>query len=195
MANTKLGIDIYFLFKNLRPDLNFTSDDWMRVMQFKSVIQTKCRRHYSHIRPIGFKPILVLNTQGLYSISGKTSYRKILQNLEDLRFGLDIVDLSEIWQAPQQQCCWDACQFSEQYDHYNILFHGFETSQDLVVWCLTALSEYLRPSSELKSNLGLLNWSKEACAVDIAPKCSEARPSPWCLLQLSPKSLAYHGII
>ena len=178
--------------------LRIWSQTWILLLMtecvwcsFKSLIQTKFRRHYSHIRPTGFKPILVLNTQGLNSISGKTSYRKILRSLKDARFRLDIVNRSEIWQPPRQQCCWDACQFSEQYDHHNIQSRGFETSQELVVRCGTTLSEYLRHSFELKSNLGLLYWSKEACAIEIAPKCSKARPSSWCLLQLSP----YHGII
>ena len=37
--------------------------------------------------------------------------------------GLDFSNRSEIWQAPQQQCCWDACQISvryRRYDQYNI---------------------------------------------------------------------------
>ena len=45
---------------------------------------------------------------------------------------------SEIWQAPQQQRCRDACQISERYDHYNIKSHGFENSPDFAARHLTA---------------------------------------------------------
>ena len=40
--------------------------------------------------------------------------------------GLDLFGCSEIWQAPWQHCCQDACQISERYDHYNIQSRGFE---------------------------------------------------------------------
>ena len=71
---------------------------------------------------------------GLYSLSGKTSYRKTSTEVSKPRDScLDISDHSEIWQAPRQQCCRDAWQMSERYDHYNILCHGFETSRDLAV--------------------------------------------------------------
>ena len=40
---------------------------------------------------------------------------------------LDFSNRSEIWQAPRQQCCRDACQISERCDHYNIQSRGFET--------------------------------------------------------------------
>ena len=32
---------------------------------------------------------------------------------------LDFSNCSEIWQAPRQQRCWDACQISEGYDNHN----------------------------------------------------------------------------
>ena len=50
---------------------------------------------------------------------------------------LDISSHSEIWQAPHQLCCQDACQISEQYDHHNSQSHGFEASWDLVIRHLT----------------------------------------------------------
>ena len=37
---------------------------------------------------------------------------------------------SKIWQAPRQRRCRDACQISEWYNHYKILFCGIETSRD-----------------------------------------------------------------
>ena len=39
--------------------------------------------------------------------------------------GLNFSNNSEIWQAPCHQCCWDACQILEWYDHYNTQSHGF----------------------------------------------------------------------
>ena len=68
---------------------------------------------------------------GLYSLSGKTSYRKISWSLE-------AANRSEIWQVPRQRCCRGACQISERYDHCNIQSRGFETSRDLTVRRLTA---------------------------------------------------------
>ena len=47
--------------------------------------------------------------------------------------GSNISNHSEIWQAPRQSCCRDACQISERYDRYNIQSRGFETSRDLAV--------------------------------------------------------------
>ena len=46
---------------------------------------------------------------------------------------LDITNRFEIWQAPRQRGCRDACQISERCDHYNIQSHGFDTSRDLAV--------------------------------------------------------------
>ena len=74
--------------------------------------------------------------QGLYSLSGKTSYRKISWSLEAAKFGFDFSDRSEIWQAPSQQGCRG--QITERYDHYNIQSRSFETSKHLGVRCLTA---------------------------------------------------------
>ena len=51
---------------------------------------------------------------------------------------LDFSNRSEIWQPSRQQCCRDACQISERYDHINTQSHGFETSRDLTVRRLTA---------------------------------------------------------
>ena len=50
---------------------------------------------------------------------------------------LELTNHSEIWQVPRKQRCRDACQISEQYNHYNIQSHGFETSRDLAVRRLT----------------------------------------------------------
>ena len=54
--------------------------------------------------------------QGLYTLSGKTSYREISKPRDS---GLDFSNRSEIWQAPRQQRCRDACQISERYDHFD----------------------------------------------------------------------------
>ena len=47
--------------------------------------------------------------------------------------GLNLSNRSEIWQAPRQQGCWDACQISERYDNDNIRSSGLETSRDPAV--------------------------------------------------------------
>ena len=65
--------------------------------------------------------------QGFYSLSGRTSYRNISWSLEAAWFAFDF-----------SKSCWDACQISEEYDHYNIQSRGFETSRDLAVRCLTS---------------------------------------------------------
>ena len=76
-----------------------------------------------------------------YSVSGRTSYRKISRSLEAARFGFQHLQWSycaETWQAPRKHRCRDACQMSAQYDHCNIQSRGFETSRDLAVRRLTA---------------------------------------------------------
>ena len=73
--------------------------------------------------------------QGLYSlISNNIRSHEVLKPRD---LGLNFSNQFEIWQAPWQQGCWDACEISERYDH-NIQSHGFETSRDLAVRYLTA---------------------------------------------------------
>ena len=52
--------------------------------------------------------------------------------------GLNLSHCSEIWLAPRQHRCRDACQILERYDHYNNQSRGFETSRDLAIRRLTA---------------------------------------------------------
>ena len=52
--------------------------------------------------------------------------------------GLDTSSHSEIWQAPRQQRCRDACQISKRYYHYNTESRGSETWRDLAVIRLIA---------------------------------------------------------
>ena len=40
---------------------------------------------------------------------------------------LDFSNRFEIWQAPRQQRCRDACQILQRYDDYNIQYRSFET--------------------------------------------------------------------
>ena len=72
-------------------------------------------------------------SQGLYSLSGKTSYHKISWRLKAARFGVKLFLSLWILTGTRQQCCRDACQSSERYDHYNIQSVDFETSRDLAV--------------------------------------------------------------
>ena len=51
---------------------------------------------------------------------------------------LTCLNRSKIRQAPQQRCR-EACQISEQYNHYNYHSRGFDTSPDLAVRHLTML--------------------------------------------------------
>ena len=78
------------------------------------------------------------NTQDLYSLSGWTSYRKILLSLEAARLGLDISNHSGIWQALWQQHCQDGSQILERYKHYSIQSRGFKTLWYLAVRRLAA---------------------------------------------------------
>ena len=71
---------------------------------------------------------------GLYSLNGRTPYRKISCEVSKPRDScLDFPNRSEIWQASRQQRYLDAYQIAERHDHYNIQFRGFETSRDLAV--------------------------------------------------------------
>ena len=51
---------------------------------------------------------------------------------------LDFSSRSDIWRAPRQQRCWDACQISERCDHYNIQSGDFESSRNFRIRRLTA---------------------------------------------------------
>ena len=81
--------------------------------------------------------------QGLYSLSGMTSYlltaRSIqVSELRDSSFKL--FNRSEIWQTFRQHRCRDACQISERYDHFNTHSRGFETSRG---WRLTHYNDVI----------------------------------------------------
>ena len=69
----------------------------------------------------------------IYSLSGRTSYRKIPSSLESRDSGLDFSSRSNIWQALRQQRYRGARQMSERYDHYSIQSRGIENSRDLTV--------------------------------------------------------------
>ena len=56
-----------------------------------------------------------------------TSYREITWSVETAKFGFILFQLLWNLKAPRQQCCPDACQIAERYDHYNIQSCGFET--------------------------------------------------------------------
>ena len=77
--------------------------------------------------------------------------------------GLDFSNRSQIWQAPRQQRCRDACQISERYDHYNIQSRGFETSRDLAVRRLTA---YRGPDS-----VATQYWLQSRCGWWFIQRC------------------------
>ena len=65
----------------------------------------------------------------------------------------------EIWQAPRQQCCRGACQFSERLGNSNYKYRGFESSRDLAIrrliryWNRALISFWIGGSSNLTRNL------------------------------------------
>ena len=78
----------------------------------------------------------MITTLGLYSLSGKTSVRRLTARSREVSkprdSSLNFSIRSEIWQVPRQRCCRGACQISERYDHCNIQSRGFETSRDMM---------------------------------------------------------------
>ena len=63
------------------------------------------------------------NKQGIYSLNGRTSHRTISCSFEAATQSL------LRWQEPWQQHCRDTCQVSNRYDHYDMQYRGFGTSQ------------------------------------------------------------------
>ena len=72
--------------------------------------------------------------------------------------GLDFSNRSEIWQAPRQQCCRDACQISERCDHYDTQSRDFETSRDLTVRRLPLSTIWFAPR----------HWSTKTISINFA---------------------------
>ena len=71
--------------------------------------------------------------QGLYSISGKTSYRQFSWSFEATRLDVMIIYRSEIWQASRQSCCRGAWQISEPLGKSKLESLVFENSRNLAV--------------------------------------------------------------
>ena len=69
---------------------------------------------------------LICPKLGLYSLSGKTSYRQISWSLEAT--SLDVAMVVSLW-----NCCRGTCQISEQLEKFKPESRGFETSRDLAV--------------------------------------------------------------
>ena len=77
-------------------------------------------------------PHILIFALGLYSLSGKSLTARSREVSKPRDSSLDFSNRSEIWR------CRDACQISEDYDHYKIQSRSFETSRDLAVRRLTA---------------------------------------------------------
>ena len=77
--------------------------------------------------------LLTYCQQGLYSLSGRTSYRKISRSLEAARFWFRLLksfwNLTDTSAARLPKCLSNF----RWYDHYNIQSRDFETSRDLAV--------------------------------------------------------------
>ena len=75
---------------------------------------------------------------GLYSLSGKTSYRQISWSLEAARLGVIII--APLWNLTGTSAALlpRACQISERLEKSNTESRDFKTSRDLAVRRLTA---------------------------------------------------------
>ena len=71
--------------------------------------------------------------QGPVSVLDKTSYCKISQSLEAAKIVFKMYNCSEIWQAPQQQCCWCVCKISKRCNNLNYQSCSFEILRDLTI--------------------------------------------------------------
>ena len=91
-----------------------------------------------------------LHSQGPVSISEKTSYYRISQNLEAVRFLFRIASRSEIWQPHRHHCCRCACQISKRCDNLNYQSRGFETSRDLTIRRLSDIETGSRTPNDAK---------------------------------------------
>ena len=100
----------------------------------QNLLYTQC---YQGIMPrVGvLLRLMVVDYECIYSLSGRTSYRKISWNLEAARFGFKFFNGREIWQAPREQH-----QLSERHNRYDIQSSGVETPRDLAVRRLIAWS-------------------------------------------------------
>ena len=70
-------------------------------------------------------------TQGLYSLSGKTSYRQISLSLEATK--LDVMMIVSLWNVTGISMARVACQISERLENFKPESRGFKTAQDLAV--------------------------------------------------------------
>ena len=77
--------------------------------------------------------------------------------------------------SPQQQQCYrNACENSEQYDHYNIQSRGVETSRDVAMRGLTALGvEALQMFTSIKSDR---RWLVTGIVVRLLPISCKMNP-------------------
>ena len=80
-----------------------------------------------------------METLGLYSLSGKTSYYKISSSKSRSRDILGLDFFQSLWNLTGTSAAAPpgACQISERYDHCNIQSCGFETLRNFLVRCLT----------------------------------------------------------
>ena len=96
------------------------------------------RKHPQSLILAHFGLVMLYGVSLVNSVPGYDSgllfiYRKISRSLEATRFGFKLFNRSEIWQAPRQHRCRDACQISKRHDPDNTQPRGFETSRDFVV--------------------------------------------------------------
>ena len=82
---------------------------------------------------------MMTSHQGLYSLSGQTSYRKVLWSFEATILGSKLFHIAlKIDRHLSSSVAKVPVKKSERYDHYNTQSHGSKTSRDLAIRRLTA---------------------------------------------------------
>ena len=113
---------------------------------FLSILErSSCNLKWSSTYLVPFVVVCFFNRKlGLYSLSGWMSHSLAARSIEVSKprdSGLDIFQL----------LCRDACQISEQYEHYDIIARGFEISADFT-------ERYARPLCECMPRCNLFHW-------------------------------------
>ena len=126
------------------------------------------------------------SSHGLYSLSGKTSYRKISWSIEAARFRFRI--FQSLWNltGTLAAALRDACQISERYAHNNIQSRGFQISRDLAVRRLTA--SWIEAQGIIRYDGLLLNKSMAWCKTAVSPLLTHWR---YCSHALSQQNIPH----
>ena len=112
---------MYSMFHEICTRFGFT---WCILPYYSRLFHGHCNNHNLSTREVIWTSI--------HLADGRLTARSPeVSKPRDSCFGLS--KRFEIWHAPLQQCCRDACQISERYDHHNTQSQGFDTSRYLTV--------------------------------------------------------------